>query len=66
MCGADERLSAEEGQEAEGTGSVDSLEVMGEGGHGVLAAFMIPDLAPVLREDREPRTTSIYPYNKDI
>lgn len=39
MCGADERLSAEEGQEAEGTGSTDRLEAVGEGDHRGLDAL---------------------------
>lgn len=36
-----ERLSAGEGEEAEGTGAADRPEVVDEGGHEVLAAFVI-------------------------
>lgn len=41
-------LGAGEGQEAEGTGNADWLEVVGEGGCSILA--------PVLREDYEQMT----------
>lgn len=47
------KAEQEEGQKAEGTGTTDWLEVAGEGRHGVLNAFVIPDLVPVLREDPE-------------
>ena len=43
-----ERLGAGKGQEAEGTGNANRLEVVGEGEHSILA--------PVLREDCEQMT----------